>query len=147
MHEKDEGVVSRRSIFFYLLIVTPLGLLTKFYQGPAEAWINNYAGGILYELFWCLAAVLVWPRVSGWRIALWIFIVTSVLEFTQLWQTPLLESIRSTFIGRAFIGTSFSWLDFPHYVLGCLMGWACIKRLRKRKGTPELNVTASCMTM
>jgi hypothetical protein len=134
MHEKDEGVVSRCPIFLYLLIVTPLGLLTKFYQGPAEAWINNYAGGILYELFWCLAVALVWPRVLGWRIALWIFIVTSALEFTQLWQTPFLESIRSTFIGRAFIGTSFSWLDFPHYALGCTMGWACIQRLQKRKG-------------
>ena len=137
MHEKVEVVVSRRLIFLCLLIVIPLGLLTKFYKGPAEAWFNNYAGGTLYELFWCLAAVLVWPRMSGWRIALWIFIVTSALEFTQLWQTPLLESIRSTFIGRAFIGTSFSWLDFPHYALGCMMGWTCIQGLRKRKAHPD----------
>lgn len=135
MREKDEGVVSRRKVFLCLLFVIPLGFITKFYQGPAEAWLHNYAGGILYEFFWCLVVALVWPRASGQCIALWIFIVTSALEFTQLWHTPLLESIRSTFIGRTFIGTSFSWFDFPYYIVGCIIGWACIEGLRKTKDT------------
>jgi len=62
-----------------------------------------------------------------------VFIVTCLLECLQLWHPPFLEVLRSGFIGRTIIGTSFVWSDFIYYVLGCLAGWFWLERIRKLK--------------
>jgi hypothetical protein len=38
-----------------------------------------------------------------------VLVATCLLEFLQLWHPPLLEAVRSTFIGRTVLGTSFTW--------------------------------------
>ncbi len=115
-----------------LLIITPLGFASKFYIGPAAWWFNNYAGGVFYEIFWCLVVILLLPYTSAFLIASFVLVITCFLEFLQLWHPPFLETIRSTFIGSALIGTTFTWWDFPHYVIGCFIGWILI-RLTKSK--------------
>lgn len=32
-------------------------------------------------------------------------------------------------LGRTLIGTTFSLWDFPHYVLGCVLGWLWLRQL------------------
>jgi len=123
--------VSWGRVLLSLLFVVPLGFGVKFYRGPGAWWFDDYAGGILYEVFWCLAAVLIRPKASGFRIACWVFSVTCFLEFSQMWHPSFLEAVRSTFLGRALIGTSFTWQDFPYYVIGCTVGWVWIGLLRK----------------
>ena len=117
-------------IGFSLLIVTPAGFLFKFYSGPAQWWFNNYGVGVLYEIFWILLIFFLAPR-RGLinKVALWVFTVTCVLEFLQLWHPWFLEKIRSYFFGSALIGTTFAWWDFPHYVIGCFMGWWLMKTI------------------
>lgn len=120
----------RVKIFFSLLVITPLGFLCKLYVGPGQNWFNNYAAGVLYEIFWCLVLFLFWPhRESAARIAVSVLVVTNVLEVLQLWHPWPLEQIRSTFLGRALLGTTFAWWDFPHYVLGCALGWFWMHRI------------------
>jgi hypothetical protein len=125
-----------------LLIVTPLGFVFKLYEGPGHNWVNNYAAGVLYEIFWCLVLFFVWPRRETiTRIALGVFFVTSLLEVLQLWHPWVLERVRTTFPGQALIGTTFSWWDFPHYALGCVLGWLWMvrippKRMRSSRRSP-----------
>ncbi len=122
--ESQNTRLIRRTIILSLLIVTPLGFGLKLYTGPVQGWVNNYAAGALYEVFWCLALLFLWPRQeSTGKIALSVFVVTSILEVLQLWHPWPLEQIRATFIGRALLGTTFSWWDFLHYGLGCGLGW------------------------
>ncbi len=121
--------ITRIRILIAILFITPLGFATKFYNGPLHAWVNDSLGGVLYEVFWCLAAALFFPRVNAIKTAALIFAATCVLEILQLWHPPFLEAVRATFIGRTLIGTSFSWLDFPHYLLGCFAGWRLVDRL------------------
>jgi hypothetical protein len=129
----SESLVRKR-VFFSLLVITPMGFLLKLYAGPGQGWLNNYAAGVLYEIFWCLVLFFFWPRrESAARIAVGVLIVTSVLEVLQLWQPGVLEQIRSTFLGRTLIGTTFSWWDFPHYVLGCALGWLWMLRVLKSR--------------
>jgi hypothetical protein len=35
-----------------LLVTVPVGVYTKFHQGPAADWVNNSLGGVFYEIFW-----------------------------------------------------------------------------------------------
>lgn len=133
--------VVRRRVLLSLLVVTPLGFLLKLYAGPGRGWFNNYAAGVLYEIFWCLVLLFLWPhRKYMVKIAVGVFVVTSILEVLQLWHPWMLEKIRSTFLGRALVGTTFSWLDFPHYVLGCALGWLWMLRILGVKAPGQVRV-------
>jgi hypothetical protein len=108
-----------------------LGLGTKIYQGAFAWWFHGYAGAIFYEIFWMLLIAFIYPYFSITKNAITIFSVTASLEFLQLWQTPFLQTIRNTWLGRTLIGTSFVWWDFPYYLLGCLLGWLYLRTLQK----------------
>jgi hypothetical protein len=49
----------------------------------------------------------------------------------QLWHPPFLTAIRATFIGKLLLGTTFAWWDFPHYLLGCVLGWLWLQQLQR----------------
>ncbi|MEC4806742.1 MAG: DUF2809 domain-containing protein [Jaaginema sp. PMC 1079.18] len=106
-----------------LIIITPIGFWTKFYQGIGHTWFNNYGGAILYEIFWCLFFFLLRPkRETLWQAPLFVFLLTCFLELLQLWQNPTLVTIRSTFLGRMLLGTTFVPWDFFYYLVGCILG-------------------------
>ncbi len=113
------------------LIIVPLGLYSKYYSGQAARWVNDSFGGVLYVIFWCLLAFLFLSDTNPWKITAAAFAVTCFLEFLQLWHPPFLEILRSNFMGRTILGTSFSWSDFPYYVLGGGIGLIWMKILQK----------------
>jgi hypothetical protein len=117
-------------VLLLLLLTAAVGLYSKLYTGPGASWVNNSLSGVIYEIFWCLAVLLFLPRVRAWKIAAWVLVITCFLEVLQLWRQPHLETVRATFIGRALLGTSFTWLDFPYYVVGCGIGWLLMRILQ-----------------
>jgi len=116
-----------------LIIISALiifGFLFKLYKGPFHTWFNSYGAGVLYEIFWILfISLFLTIRKDILRLPVYVFIVTSLLEVMQLWHPFILENFRQTFLGKALIGTTFSFLDFPHYALGCFIGWVLINNL------------------
>ena len=123
---------TRKQTIILLLVIAPMGFVFKFYAGPLHTWFNNYGAGLVYEVFWILVLFLFFPsREAVNRIPVGVFAVTCALEVLQLWHPPFLEAIRSHFLGRALIGTTFVWWDFPHYVIGCLLGWILTRRVAK----------------
>jgi hypothetical protein len=117
-----------------LLALVPLGFGSKFYAGPGAPWVHAHAGGIVYEFFWVLLLLALFPRLSEWRAAAGVFAATSLLETLQLWHPPALEAIRATFLGHALIGSTFGWWDFPHYLVGCAAGLLCARLVRSGSG-------------
>ena len=125
-------LLKRRWILLSLCIVTPAGFLFKSYTGPAHTWFNNYGAGLLYEVFWCLVVFFFMPsKKKATTIAISVFVITSILEILQLWQLPVLNELRRSFCGRALLGTTFVWWDFPHYALGCFIAWLWMRALSK----------------
>jgi len=122
----------RFNLFIAIIIIIPLGLVSKFYNSPLYQWLNNYSGGIFYEIFWILLVILINPKIPPLIAAIWVFMITALLEFMQLWHPPFLEAIRATLIGRLLIGTTFDWWDFPHYILGCTITWLGLKTLKNQ---------------
>ena len=111
-----------------LLVIIPLGFYTKFYSGPAAAWMNNSLSGVFYVIFWCLVLFLI-IEARSWLIVTGVFVVTCFLEFLQLSDHPALEFIRHFYLGRVLIGTVFVWSDFAYYALGCVLAWLWLRRL------------------
>lgn len=130
-HHSDCQLVNQRlKTLLGLVFVIPIGFYSKFYKGPAAEWVNDSLGGVFYEWFWCLLLFLLWPTMKPAAIALIVLIGTCALEFLQLWHPPLLQALRSTFIGRTVLGTTFFWSDIPYYFMGCATAWLWMKRIK-----------------
>ncbi|MBN2175710.1 MAG: DUF2809 domain-containing protein [Bacteroidales bacterium] len=121
----------RLIILLSLIVITPIGFLSKFYEGPAQGWINNSIGGLLYEIFWCLVFGFILINVRPVKVAFWVFAVTSILEFLQLWHPPFLEYLRGNFIGRSILGSSFNLNDFPYYLAGSVVGYLWLMTINR----------------
>lgn len=117
-------------IAILLLIIIPLGLFSKAYQGIGQTWVHDYSGDILYEIFWCLCFFWFFPsKKAVVAIPIGVFLVTSVIEVSQLFfdRVPIL--LRETIIWKLLLGSTFVWWDFPHYALGCFLGWLLLERI------------------
>src|SRR3954469_7215078 len=102
--------ITRRTVagLVSLAIVAPAGLYSKrYYHGPADRFVHDSLGGVIYVILWCLVWATVRPAWGAGRIAAGVLAVTCVLEFLQLWHPPLLEWLRSFFLGRAILGSYF----------------------------------------
>jgi hypothetical protein len=126
---------ARGRLIAALVVITPLGFAAKLYAGPGARWLGPYGAGALYVVFWTLLAGAARPQARPWRVAGIVVVLTSLLELLQLVSTPGLDAIRSTFLGRTLIGSTFSWWDFPHYALGGVLGALLMSRLAR---LPEL---------
>lgn len=121
-------------IIISLLIIVPLGLLTKVYTGVAQNWVNNYAGAILYEIFWCLFFFWFFPSKEAIVKIPWVvFLVTCAIEVAQLWFKLIPAPIRTSLIWKLLFGSTFVWWDFPHYALGSWLGWLWLSKIGNRR--------------
>ena len=123
-------ISKKKRTLLAIILIVPLGLYSKFYDGPANNWVNNSLGGVLYVIFWSLLFSLLAARSKSWKIVNLVFLITCAIEFLQLWHPPFMETIRSTFIGATLFGNSFSWMDMAHYVIGALASLGLLKILR-----------------
>jgi hypothetical protein len=122
---------TRIYILLSLMIIIPLGLCTKWYHGPVQAWVNDSLGGVFYEIFWCLVGLWFFAKSKPWRIALIVLLATCMLEVLQLWHPLFLQILRSNFSGKMILGTTFVWSDFLYYILGSGLGWLWLVFLLK----------------
>jgi hypothetical protein len=127
-------LLKRKWTILFLLIVVPAGFYSKFYTGPASDWVNNSLGGVFYVVFWSLLFYLLLPKVQPGKTALAAFVATCAVETLQLWHPAFLETIRRNFIGATILGSTFSWLDMLHYIIGFLASWALLGWLRRLEG-------------
>jgi len=125
--------MSKRRLFciIALLSIIPIGFCTKFYSGNASVWVNNSLGGVFYEIFWCLIIFLFFDKLKPISIASAVLLITCALEISQLWKPQFLEILRGNFIIRTIIGSSFSWSDFPYYIIGSIAGFALLVLIKR----------------
>ncbi len=116
-------------MIFTLIVLTPLGFLTKAYHGFAAHWVNDSLSGLLYVMFWCFVGYLLCPQCSVKKIAVTVFLLTSVLEIGQLWHPEFLEMLRATYLGKVVLGTTFVWSDFIYYAFGAFLGFLWMRRV------------------
>jgi hypothetical protein len=116
-----------------LLIIVILGLTSKFYQGWQAEWFNNSLGGVFYVIFWMFLVYFFCKRLAVWKNAVLIFLSTSLVEFLQLWNPAWLQFLRSSFIGRTVLGTTFSCDDFFYYAIGTIIGFGLLTFIRTRE--------------
>ena len=108
--------------------IVALGLGSKAYTGWNRAWVNNFLGDVLYEMAWIWFIGAIKPRWKVSTIAIATFLITSLVEFSQLIAFP--HSWKAQLWWRLLLGTHFTWIDFIYYAAGCVVGAASLLWLK-----------------
>ena len=121
----------RAKALVILVLLVPAGFGAKVYEGPGSELMNNSLAGSLYVVFWCVALFGLFPAINALVNVVSVLSITSAIEFLQLWKTPLLDSVRGTFLGKTLLGTTFSPSDFPYYLFGAVVGFFLLGMLKR----------------
>ena len=121
-----------RSIIL-LVVIAGLGFLSKLLPVFQGTWVSNNLSGLFYVTELCLVVYIVFPGNPAFVYSLLAFLFTSVLEIFQLWHPTFLTSLRNSFLGHTILGSTFSWLDFPLYIGGAVLGWVLLKWVARSK--------------
>jgi hypothetical protein len=117
------------------VLLVPLGLGTKRYHGPGEAWVHGYAGDILFASFWVFGWKTAKPDAPATRVALLVFAACCLVEFTQLIHTPGLDRFRRTFLGHLLLGSGFEFADLAYYAMGAALAVGMMMAIESRVPT------------
>ena len=112
------------------ILIIPIGYAVRFSSILPE-WFRNLFGNVAYETLLILLLLLIVPKMKPIAAAISVCLFSFVIEFSQLFQDPILVAARSNLLGRMILGNGFTWEDFPLYVLGSLIGWAWVIQLRR----------------
>lgn len=106
-----------------IVLIIPLGLLTRSSPDLFPDFIATYAGDTLWALL--VYFIFRWLFVSKtFRFALiGAFVFSFFIEITQLYQGNWLNEIRATLFGKLVLGSGFLWSDFICYTFGIFIGY------------------------
>ena len=113
---------SRPWLLAGFIAIIALGLASRHYSFLFPAFLGKYPGDALWALMVFLGCAFFKPRASTRRLAAAALAIACLDEFSQLYQAPWINAIRSTTMGHLVLGSTFSWLDMAAYAVGVSMG-------------------------
>ena len=129
-----------RTRFVYLIVATVVviaGLASRRYRGQLPAFVAEYAGDTLWALmlFLLISTLLAGrPVLARATISL---ALAFLVEISQLYHAPWIDSIRQITLGGLVLGFEFLWTDLVCYSAGIVIGSLTEGGIR-RLGGPKL---------
>jgi hypothetical protein len=114
----------RKPAISVVLIVlgVALGLGSRRYAEHLPRFLATYAGDTLWAFVAYMVIGLILPGVSTWWIALVAMLFSALIELSQLYHAPWIDSIRHTTLGGLALGYGFLWGDLACYAAGVVLG-------------------------
>ncbi|NJM38439.1 MAG: DUF2809 domain-containing protein [Akkermansiaceae bacterium] len=129
-----DTIPSRNRITLIVLMVFVLaaGLLWRSDFIPLSPFFKKYGGVALWALLVFFGFGFLMRRVTTRWLSAISLCFAWLIEFSQLYHAPWIDSIRAMHIGHLIIGSRFNWPDLLAYGLGVALGSLCdLKILRK----------------
>ena len=123
---------ARRVRYAALLVLSiALGLGTRRYGESLPHMVAEYGGDVLWTvaLYWLLA--LLRPRARPSRLGAVAFTISLLVELSQRYREPWIDSVRDTTVGALLLGRGFLWSDLACYVVGATIATAIDIALRR----------------
>lgn len=115
--------MTRRLIYFAAGLATMLvGLGSRKLRDDLPPVLAEYAGDTLWALmlFWLVSTLIAGrPLMLRGAISL---ALAFLVELSQLYHAPWIDSIRQTTLGGLVLGFGFLWTDLVCYTLGVAIG-------------------------
>jgi hypothetical protein len=116
--------------------VAALGLGSRRYGTYLPAFVAQYAGDTLWALMVFLGLGVAVPKSPTLYRAILALVVSYVVECSQLYHAPWIDSLRHTTLGGLVLGFGFLWSDFACYAVGIVAG-AAIDAVVRRAALPS----------
>lgn len=132
----------RRPLFYIglLAMTIALGVGSRRFGSVLPGFIAAYAGDTLWALALFLVLGLVLPRLATARVAGLALAGSLLVELSQLYHAPWIDSVRQTTIGGSVLGFGFLWSDLACYAMGIGLGvtleWMTLGSSCRRKQRP-----------
>ncbi|RYD68364.1 MAG: DUF2809 domain-containing protein [Verrucomicrobiaceae bacterium] len=84
--------------------------------------IRDYAGDTLWALMVFLILGFLFPRARTATLAIAALLISFSVEFSQIYQAPWINHIRSTRIGALVLGRGWVPVDLLCYTVGVMIG-------------------------
>jgi hypothetical protein len=112
-----------RFVYFTAAVVVVLaGLASRRYREQLPAFLAEYAGDTLWALMlFLLVSVVLAGRPLMLRAVITLGLAFLV-EISQLYHAPWIDSIRQTTLGGLVLGFGFLWSDLACYSVGIAVG-------------------------
>jgi hypothetical protein len=101
-----------------IALASVLGIGSRRYADALPGFLAAYSGDTLWALAAFLAIGFFLPRQSTWIVALLALAFSVLIEVSQLYHAPWIDSIRHTTLDGLILGFDFAWRDLPCYVVG-----------------------------
>jgi hypothetical protein len=101
-----------------------LGLGSRRFGSVLPGFIASYAGDTLWALALFLFLGLLLPRMATGGVAALALAGSLLVEVSQLYHAPWIDSVRRTTIGGLILGFGFLWSDLACYAAGVGLGVA-----------------------
>jgi hypothetical protein len=113
---------NRISYFILILIVVLIGLASRNYSDLFPEWVKLYVGDTLWALNVFLILGFVFKKMSSFWLAAIAFAFSLLIEISQLYHTPWIDSMRTYKLIAVIIGFGFRWSDLVCYFVGVFIG-------------------------
>ena len=117
-----------------------VGLASRRYQAALPKFVGEYAGDTLWALMlFLLVSTLIADRtvISRATISL---VLACLVEISQLYHAPWIDSIRHTTLGGLVLGFGFLWTDLACYTVGIVIGAVAEYGIRRAVNQKQQNV-------
>ena len=111
-------------IFYLLLTVLTMfsGLLSRRLTAYIPDIVDLFLGDALWALMIYFMIKMVFINFTPKKTAILGILFCFTIEFSQLYHSPWIDSIRSTAIGGLVLGYGFLWTDLVAYLIGIGVG-------------------------
>lgn len=122
---------SRSAVLKILLVVLPMWLSAKYYNGPYMDFIRTYFTSIILMILMGLLLQLIFTKAPEKGIVLAIFIGLTFVQILYLLVPSLLTGIGFSVGSAHFLGGNYSINLIPYYGVGGFICFFILKQCRK----------------
>jgi hypothetical protein len=113
----------RRKVYSFLIILVILsGLASRYFSNQLPYWVELYVGDSLWAFNVFLLLGFIFIRKSSIALAAVAFIFSLLIELSQLYHTPWIDTIRAYKVIGIILGYGFRWSDLLCYFIGIAIG-------------------------
>jgi hypothetical protein len=117
--------IMRRLRFVYAALggtVIIVGLILHSQMIPLPPALRKYVGDALWAAVVFFGFGFILNRAATGTVAISAFCFAALIETSQLYHAPWIDSIRATRLAVLILGTTFNWPDFIAYAIGIGFG-------------------------
>jgi hypothetical protein len=105
-----------------ITIAAWLGISARYHGDFLPVFVGDYAGDTLWALAVFSMIGMIFPSAATWFSAVGAYVISALVEFSEICNAPWIEAVRGTPLGALALGTDFLVTDLACYAVGVILG-------------------------